>query len=552
MKTVKATALALLSVAALYVMRDSRSIIPLGLKDVPGPAAPFHWKESAALFVGIRQFTGAETPSPVPYAVDDAIDLASAFSLDARVQLVPPEKVVLALSGDPVKQESKERLQKLIAAGARVSAATPENVMQLLESQTESVGRGGILVLSFATHGFNTEGVPFVLGATSSFGQPDTALSAMNIFDIAARAPRSLVLMDACRERVPGARSPMDQLNAEPLNRRRSNVAGQAILYAAPAGKFAYDDHASRNGVFTKKVLEGLACRAGQNNKAVTVETLARYVDREVLKWVKKNRDDKADVGIQQILDGRTGLLPLSICGKQAPPPVGPMSVSVAHSTVTAFDAEGNTLWQRSLGAPVIHAEAVNLDAGGDNKMEVIAATRNRIFAIDLTGADRWSAPVSAPLRTFASGTVFHRDDRRYIIALLRAERESRLAVFRPGGSLQTELKYEGDLQQLAIDRPTARHGWKIIVTGSEKDVLHTKGSTGTAFLLTGSQLKSGKPEWRGAVVPHVPIQRLEIVDVDNDAKRDIALHTPEGRVYLSFEGKVVRPDGVQFVPIAH
>lgn len=51
------------------------------------------------MFVGIRRFTHDADLDPVRYAVDDAIDLAYAVSLDRSVPLIAPDRVALALSG---------------------------------------------------------------------------------------------------------------------------------------------------------------------------------------------------------------------------------------------------------------------------------------------------------------------------------------------------------------------------------------------------------------------------------------------------------------------
>jgi hypothetical protein len=520
-KSWKLAALAIVSVTSLVVVRDPRSVIPWSDKrETPGP---FNAEQSAALFVGVRQFAGDETPNEVPYAVDDAIDLAWRFALDPRVKLVRPEKVVLALSGAPVKEESKRRLGELRAAGAAQSTATQENVLELLDRQKEAVGRDGIFIVTFATHGFISDGTPYVLGATSTLGRPDTALSANEVLDIAARANRSLVLMDACRERIPaGARGPRLP-DVAGLIRRRSNAAGQAVLYAPT---WAFDDHVSRNGVFTKAVLDGLDCQAGRERGAVTVETLSRFVNRQVSVWLQKNRRETTKTGIQTIMDGGARLLPLSAC-KPAPPVRGarPMSTSIDDSILTALDKDDRALWRRDLRADVIGAEAADLD--GDGRNEVVAGTRGRIVAFDANGNELWS--VATALRDFAILDVYGKDTRQ-VVALT----DERLSMYDPNGKLHAELLYDGELQHMAVDRPTSRHAQKIVLAAGAN-----------AFLLKPN--KAGKYEWFGAVLPNQPIRKLEIVDADNDGTRDIVLHTRTGRVVLNFEGQVQHSEGVQF-----
>lgn len=52
--------------------------------------------QSAGFFVGVRTFLADETLAEVPYAVDDAIDLAHLFAIE--LGLIPPARVTLALS----------------------------------------------------------------------------------------------------------------------------------------------------------------------------------------------------------------------------------------------------------------------------------------------------------------------------------------------------------------------------------------------------------------------------------------------------------------------
>jgi len=112
-KTLKALAAAgLLALAATAGMLwpkppAARSVAPLQLASTL-PAPKFSRQESTGLFVGVRDFPH-DPMLTVPYAVDDAVDLAFLFALDQRVGLVPPRRVVLAISGQPQKDESDRK-----------------------------------------------------------------------------------------------------------------------------------------------------------------------------------------------------------------------------------------------------------------------------------------------------------------------------------------------------------------------------------------------------------------------------------------------------------
>jgi len=287
----------------------------------PGPAAA---SDSAALFVGVRTFPEDETLTEVQYAVDDAIDLAYAMSMARRPALVNPDRIVLALSGSPDKAESKRNLEVLKAAGAMVAQARHEDILKLLRRQANAVGKNGLLIVAFATHGMNDEGTQHLLTASSLLQDPETSVTETKVREIVskARVPRSLILIDACRERLTsdirtGTASPHS--SAAQLMQELGQMRGQVILSAAVAGQYAYDDDTRRNGVFTAAVIDALQCAAASDeNGFVTVEALSRYVEERVLTWIQKHRDPEATRATQVSFEGRSGLMPLSVCSSAA------------------------------------------------------------------------------------------------------------------------------------------------------------------------------------------------------------------------------------------
>lgn len=204
-------AISLLALLAVVCSRrdaetQSRGVMRSGGQDEAQTLGSFDPKESAALFVGVRSFPHDPTLNDVRYAVDDAIDLAFVLALDPRVHLVEPAHIILALSGDPQKAESRQNLQRLIAAGATVRSAAQVDILSALEEQANAAGSKGILVFAFATHGVSYEGTQYLLNATSVLRHRETTLSESKIREIASQsdAARSLILVDACRERLSG------------------------------------------------------------------------------------------------------------------------------------------------------------------------------------------------------------------------------------------------------------------------------------------------------------------------------------------------------------
>lgn len=301
---------------------DSRGVRPLSTV-AEKPLEPFDPMQSAALFVGVRHFPYDKTLAEVRYAVDDAIDLACVLALDERAHLVHPSRVILALSGDPQKPESRRNLERLVAAGVQIRSAGGPDILNALDEQARAVGSRGVLVLAFATHGFSWDGTQYLLTATSILRHRASTISENEIRDIASQseAARSLILVDACRERLTEGRrsNAADPESAAPLLRAMGGVHGQVVLSAAAAGQYAYDDDDRRNGVFTAAVIDGLRCQASADAYGlITAETLSSFVEKRVLTWIRKNRNSRATRATQVSSEGSAKAMPLAECGSNA------------------------------------------------------------------------------------------------------------------------------------------------------------------------------------------------------------------------------------------
>jgi hypothetical protein len=282
----------------------------------PGPVEP---GDSVALFVGIREFDKDLTLTKVRYAVDDAIDLAHAFSFNRNTRLVDPKRVILALNGEPQNPESARYLKDLIAAGAAVKSANHTDILMHLENQARAVGQNGILIVGFATHGVNDDGIQHLLAADSLLQHLGTTISEVDVREIVSRARvrRAFILLDACRRQLTSdTRSGQpDPRSAAAMMRKLANIEGTVVFAAAAAGNYAYDDDVRRNGVFSAAVIDGLQCAAPtDDNGFVTVDTLSTYVDNHVLQWLRKHQRHEGSRATQLFCEGKSKTMPLSAC----------------------------------------------------------------------------------------------------------------------------------------------------------------------------------------------------------------------------------------------
>ena len=283
----------------------------------------FDAAESAGLFVGVRSFEDRYF-AEVPYAVDDAVDLAHLFAVE--LSLITPDRVILALAGEPQKEESQKRLQTLLNAGASQRSARWGDIYDHLTKSRKATGQRGVLVVTLATHGFNEGGHDYLVGSdsrrrliTSGMGG---GIGVNHVLDEISKAasPRRLVLLDACRERLiskragsgPDTESAMGNAFAEAI----AAAKGQVVLSGTTLGGYSYDDMDRGNGVFTGAILDGLRGAAPADERHfITVQTLADYVNVQVLQWVSDNRPGHMQLsrGITIQTEGAMARTPLAI-----------------------------------------------------------------------------------------------------------------------------------------------------------------------------------------------------------------------------------------------
>ncbi len=315
--------LAVLAAGVLAALAGgSQSARSIRRVSVPAPirdAAGFDATESAGLFVGIRQFEDPEFVE-VPYAVDDAVDLAHLFAIE--LELIEPDDVVLCLAGEPQKGVSKSRLESLRSAGAETCRPGLTEIYEQVERLAGAGGQRGLFVLAMASHGYSADGADLLLAADSRYRLlRRTGLSLAALLDLVSQSParRRLVLLDACRERLSSERAggadPDSGLGRAFVN-AIGRAEGQAVLMAAAEGGYSYNDHKRRNGVFTGAVIEGL--RGGAPSGAdglVTVRELAEFVDLRVVEWIRRNRPHQPEVssGITRHFQGKAANLPLAV-----------------------------------------------------------------------------------------------------------------------------------------------------------------------------------------------------------------------------------------------
>jgi serine/threonine protein kinase len=280
---------------------------------------------SAGVFIGVRHFTTDESLKEIPFAVDDAVDMAHHFS--TVLGLLAPQGVSLCLSGKPQKSESLRRLEELRESGARVGGADFVTICKEIGGAAKRAKRDGALFCSVATHGFQDPrtGLSYILASDSFEEKIDkTALTLPELESDLGKTncPRRFLLIDSCREYLHrdtglSARDVGTKVS-EGIAAALSKFEGTVVLSATGAGGLAYDDDELKNGVFTRGILEGLGGGAHPDPKGIIrAEHVARFANEYMARWVEREERRRQVTlkfnGIQANYGGEGSMLPLAI-----------------------------------------------------------------------------------------------------------------------------------------------------------------------------------------------------------------------------------------------
>jgi hypothetical protein len=327
--TVWAAFLALASCAAAAPpspqATPARGAVPLPQNQVQSPSV-FDSGQSVGIFVGVRSYDPKQTDlSELPYAVDDAIDLAYLFALELR--LVEPSRVRLLLAGAPYKPESAQSLLFLTSNGATVYYADHSSIIRQLKIQAAQAGAAGLFVVVFAGHGVSEHGMDYLLA--SDFSDRNPAASSVSVNEVletitGANTTRRIVLLDSCR--AVRSRGPVPDLRFAMSPELALTLAlseGDVILSASRPHGFAYDDNERKNGVFTAAVLDVLKCQGDFQDLLGTIRAgqLATFLDQRVASWEQVHHPEIQARGIESRLAGGAANLPLAQCPRIILPP---------------------------------------------------------------------------------------------------------------------------------------------------------------------------------------------------------------------------------------
>jgi len=214
--------------------------------------------QSAGLFVGIGKFEFRSGLEDLEYAPDDAVGLAHRMVVELKI--IPAGKAQLVLVGEPKSARRRKQLSELQALRVEVVKGTKNGLLKALEKFAGQATDGGLAVMSFSGHGYETQNDVYLMPANGNWQTVrTTGISFETVLEALSesRAKTKVLLFDACRQVPDMAR--LDQELAEKAFRGRVKaLPGLTVLASCSAGEKSWQAKSLEQGVFTHLILERL------------------------------------------------------------------------------------------------------------------------------------------------------------------------------------------------------------------------------------------------------------------------------------------------------
>lgn len=251
--------------------------LPKEIRAVTGMAR----ESTDGLFIGVDAIVSKTKSGAVskamPYATDDAVDLAYLFAIE--LELIEPNRVTIALSSQPSKPSSRNKLQDIIRRGARLTDARMETISQHLAAYKGYTLPDGALIAAVFAPVTGAQSAALVC-QDSQADKPATYLSLSLLKSSIAESkyPRSFLLLDTLR-RSEDATTPLINLPRSSLNTSLSSNT-VAVLLPIDVIKGLDIDARQKNGSTTIDILNALKDATSTDARGVmTVAELAADVE---------------------------------------------------------------------------------------------------------------------------------------------------------------------------------------------------------------------------------------------------------------------------------
>jgi len=222
-----------------------------------------------ALLVGINHYYLDETIGNLQYCVNDVVELEKILSDKLRGNF--GSQLLHSQIGDVKRLPNRSNIISL---------------MSLLAANSES---NDSILFYFAGHGFEQEGVNYLLPADSRHNVlSETAISLSWVKETLSKslARKKFIIIDACHSGSTIGRSPSLPMTRSFHEDMFSEAEGFAILSSCRIGQLSYDYPEKNHGVFSHYLLEGLRGSADSDGDCIiTVPNANNYVSKRLHEW---------------------------------------------------------------------------------------------------------------------------------------------------------------------------------------------------------------------------------------------------------------------------
>jgi formylglycine-generating enzyme required for sulfatase activity len=230
-----------------------------------------------ALIIGVNRYEDPQI-NPLLGAANDARAIVEALINYAGF---PADQVILLASDQPPERQPTRGI-----------------ILRKLSNLKTRVPQDGLLLVSFAGHGIQSQDQAFLLALDSQLSGDlallrETAINVetlrRNIREMGVR--QVIMILDACRNE-PGGRSLADNVLTKTLvnglnfDVRNREVEAFVTLYASEVGHRAYEFVEKKQGYFSWFLVQGLKGAAANERGEVTLASLVRYLQDQVPKQV--------------------------------------------------------------------------------------------------------------------------------------------------------------------------------------------------------------------------------------------------------------------------
>ena len=211
--------------------------------------ADFDAAQSAGLFVGVNDFSD-ESIADLRYAADDAVDTAWFFVTQG---LIPLDRVWICLSGEPSKPATRANRDALAAGGATITTGSYDEVYDAMYAAKSAALAKGLLVLQFSSHGVSSDPDAraasddlYLFTANTRKSDPRNRTIDLGTLrrDLGAtgRAQRTLILLDACREKYEAGQKSGDASSrlSSKVAEMMKDVRGTVTIFATKDRGFSF------------------------------------------------------------------------------------------------------------------------------------------------------------------------------------------------------------------------------------------------------------------------------------------------------------------------